>query len=317
MFFTLDETVSIPSKIYFINQFSMSISRQNLTIVIVTLKSEHIIDECIQSIDSDISIIIVENSSNQNFKNYIEKKYKNVSCILINENIGMGSGNNIGISKSKTDFVMILNPDVLLFEDTIDKLINAANVLENFTILAPISDNLDFPNYKINSNNNDHSEVFEVDSVDGYSMLINRSRINSISNIIKDGKFFDENIFMYLENDDLCKRIIYNGGNIFIVPRAKINHLGSKAVDKKYENEVEFSRNWHWIWSKFYFNKKHFGFLKAFVEGFPKFFLSIIKYLFFLLINNKKKKKIYFNRVSGFYNALIGNSSWYRPNLDD
>ena len=43
----------------------MSISRQNLTVVIVTLKSQHIIDQCIQSIDSDISILIVENSNNE------------------------------------------------------------------------------------------------------------------------------------------------------------------------------------------------------------------------------------------------------------
>ena len=54
----------------------MSISRQNLTVVIVTLKSQHIIDQCIQSIDSDISILIVENSNNEDFKSYVENKYK-------------------------------------------------------------------------------------------------------------------------------------------------------------------------------------------------------------------------------------------------
>ncbi len=122
---------------------------------------------------------------------------------------------------------------------------------------------------------------------------------------------------MYLENDDLCKRVINNGGNIYVVPKAKINHLAAKSVDQKFADEVEFSRNWHWIWSKFYFNKKHFGFLKAFVEGFPRFFLSIFKYLFFLLINNKTKKKIYFNRASGFYNSTIGKPSWYRPNFNE
>ena len=46
----------------------MSISRQNLTVVIVTLKSQHIIDKCIQSIDRNISIIIVENSDDEVFK---------------------------------------------------------------------------------------------------------------------------------------------------------------------------------------------------------------------------------------------------------
>ena len=40
---------------------------------------------------------------------------------------------------------------------------------------------------------------------------------------------------------------------------SKIHHLGSKAVDDKYSEEIELSRNWHWMWSRFYFNKKHRG----------------------------------------------------------
>ena len=121
----------------------MSISRQNLTVVIVTLKSQHIIDQCIQSIDSDISILIVENSNNEDFKSYVENKYKNVSCILSKDNIGMGAGNNLGIDNTKSDFVLILNPDVILSKDTIEKLINAGNELSNFAIMSPISKDID------------------------------------------------------------------------------------------------------------------------------------------------------------------------------
>ena len=49
---------------------------------------------------------------------------------------------------------------------------------------------------------------------------------------------------MYLENDDLCKRLIDQGENIYVVP-AKIKHLSAKAVDIKYKDEIEFSRNSH------------------------------------------------------------------------
>jgi len=101
------------------------------------------------------------------------------------------------------------------------------------------------------------------------------------------------------------------------VPTAKINHEGSKTVDTKYKEEVELSRNWHWIWSKFYFNKKNFSFLKALIECLPTFISSILKILFYTLVNNSLKKKIYLNRASGFYNALIGKSSWYRPKIDN
>jgi len=60
----------------------MSISRQNLSIVIVTFKSEAVIHECIKSIDKDIKIIVIENSNNIQFKEELEVRYNNVSCVL-------------------------------------------------------------------------------------------------------------------------------------------------------------------------------------------------------------------------------------------
>ena len=77
----------------------MSISRQNLSIVIVTIKSEGVIDKCIESINKDLPIIVVENSNNSKFLNYLVKKYKNIRCILSKENLGMGRGNNLGIKE--------------------------------------------------------------------------------------------------------------------------------------------------------------------------------------------------------------------------
>ena len=70
------------------------------------------------------------------------------------------------------------------------------------------------------------------------------------------------------------------------------------------------------MWSKFYFNKKHYGLSRALIEGLPQFLLSTLRLLFFKITKNKNKQKIYFNRASGFFNALIGKPSWYRPKLD-
>ena len=290
----------------------MSISRQNLSIVIVTLKSEKVIHQCIKSLNQNIPIIVVEHSDNQKLKEELEYKYSNLKCILAKSNLGMGTGNNIGLKAANTDYVLLLNPDVLLENNTIEELFLASKSLVDFSMLAPLEKN--FNNYgffnkkKINKNLEDNP--FEVDFIDGFAMLINKKKFNEIN-------YFDENFFMYLENNDLCKRSRDKGDLIYIVPKSKINHLAAKAVDKQYEDEIEFSRNWHWIWSKFYFNKKHYGFFKAFYEGFPRYCSSSIRFLFYLLINNKRKKKIYFNRASGFYNALMGKSSWYRPNLDN
>ena len=288
----------------------MSISGQNLSIVIVTLKSEKIIHECIKTIDHNIPIIVVENSNNYKFKEDLEFKYKNLKCVVTEKNLGMGTANNIGIKLANTDYVYILNPDVQLEKTTLENLFLASEKIPNFSIISPIHSDHKFPNWKKNIKKDfNNSQPFEVETVDGFSMLLNKKIFNDT--------YFDENFFLYLENDDLCLRIRKVGGSIFIIPNAKINHKGAKAVDSKYEKEIEFSRNWHWIWSKFYFNRKHFGFFKAFAEGFPRFCSSIFKYLFFLLVNNKIKKKIYFSRASGFFNAFIGNLSWYRPNLND
>ena len=107
-----------------------------------------VIHDCIRSIEKDIKIIVVENSDNYQFKEELENTYDNVSCVLTSKNLGMGAGNNIGIKKAKTDFVLILNPDVILEASTINELIVASQKIINFAILAPISTDK-YPNYRL------------------------------------------------------------------------------------------------------------------------------------------------------------------------
>ena len=292
----------------------MSISRQNLTVVIVTFMSENIIHDCIKSISDDIKIILVDNSKDEKFKKNIEKKYKNVECILPSENLGMGAGNNLGLKYVKTDYAFILNPDVILEKESIEELLLSIKKIDSFSIIAPISNLNEFPNYKLGKNHSsDKLNAFKVKSVDGYAMFLNLKRLNQLK-IFEDSKYFDENLFMYLENDDLCKRLVDSGENIFIIPKSKITHLGAKSVDVKYKDDIELSRNWHWVWSKFYYNKKHYGFFTAFLNGLPSFISALFKFLFYFFIK-RKKSKIYLNRVLGFINALLGKKSSYRPNL--
>ena len=225
----------------------MTISLQNLSVVIVSFHSENVIHECIKSIIDEIEIIVVENSGNEEFANKIQDQYKNVKCILSPKNLGMGAGNNLGLKHINTDYVFILNPDVILKKNTIEEIIIASKKIENFGLIAPISDNLKYPNYKIKKKEIlNFTDPFKVDSVDGFAMILNLKKLKKIDQF-KDNNFFDENIFLYLENDDLCKRI-NKFENIFIVPKSKINHLGASGVNKKYSEHIELSRNWHWIW---------------------------------------------------------------------
>ena len=290
----------------------MSITRQNLSVIIVSYKSDYVIENCINSIHSEIEIVVVDNSNNDQLKEKIETKYKNVKYILSKENLGMGAGNNLGIKNVNKDFVLILNPDVTLEKSSIDEIIIASEEIENFGIIAPLSDKSEYPNYTLKKMNDfDPIKPFKVKSVDGYAMLLNLKKLKKLNNFY----FFDENFFLYLENEDLCLRLEKNDENIYIVPKSRIHHLGGKAVDPKYKNEIEYLRNWHWMWSKFYFNKKHYGYLIALFKVFKNLISAKIKFFYYLITFNTFKRKIYQMRLLGLMSSMIGKNSYYRPNI--
>jgi len=290
----------------------MSITRQNLSVIIVSYKSDHVIENCITSIDSEIEIVVVDNSNNDKFKDKIETKYKNVKCILSKENLGMGGGNNLGIKNVNKDFALILNPDVALENNSMNEIMVASKEIDNFGIISPISSKDEYPNYILKKDHNfDPDKPFKVNSVDGYAMLLNLKKLKKIENF----NFFDENFFLYLENEDLCKRLIEKNEDIYIVPKSKIHHLGGKAVDPKYKNEIEYLRNWHWMWSKFYFNKKHYGYLIALMKVFKNLISAKIRFFYYLITFNSFKRKIYQMRLLGLISSMIGKNSYYRPKI--
>ena len=290
----------------------MSITRQNLSVIIVSYKSEHVIEDCINSIDREIEIIIVDNSNNDELKKKIESKYQNVRCILSKENLGMGAGNNLGIKNVNKDFALILNPDVILESNSMKEIFTATSKINDFGIIAPISNKEKYPNYILKKGHDfDPIKPFKVKSVDGYAMFLNLKRLKKLSNF----NFFDENFFLYLENEDLCKRLTESNENIYIIPKSTINHLGGKAVDPKHTNEIEYLRNWHWMWSKFYFNKKHYGYLIALLKTLKNLVSAKIKFFYYLITLNTFKRKIYQMRLLGLVNSMIGKNSYYRPKL--
>ena len=150
----------------------MTLSLNNLTFIIVTFKSEHIIHECIESLPKDSNIIIIENSNNQELKKQLEEKYSKIN-VVVQENSGMGAANNKGIKLCKTDYAFVINPDVKFHKDTIQELIALSLKYNDYSILAPISDDTKYPNYKIRNKSirNNDPDFLNVDSVDGLSLI--------------------------------------------------------------------------------------------------------------------------------------------------
>ena len=110
---------------------------QDITVVITSFRSENKIISCLDSINREIQILIIENSNNNKFKQIIESKYSNVKCILAGENLGYAKGNNLGLSKVKTKYALILNPDAVLEGKAVDCFLTTAKKISNFAIISP------------------------------------------------------------------------------------------------------------------------------------------------------------------------------------
>ena len=269
---------------------------KDITVGIVTFRSEKVIFKCLKSLENIKKIIIIDNSNDLILKEKIKKVYPHINFILSKKNNGYGGGNNKIFKLAKTSHVLVLNPDTILSKNCIKELIHQANLIKNkFAILAPCEKNII------------KKEIMEVDHVKGFSMLVNLSKIKKI-------KMFDENYFLYLEEIDLCKRLKLASEKIYICGKAKITHLSAKSSNIGFE--FEKCRNWHWMWSKVYYDKKFYGKMHAIKKSSFHLLKNFFKLIFFLLILNYDKFIISFLRFSGTCNSLIGKKSWYRPKIN-
>ena len=262
----------------------------NTTVIIVAYKSEKIIEKNLNELDLNCKIIIIDNSYNKNFKSYIEEKYKNVKVIL-NDNKGFGQAANLGANLANTEYIFFCSPDNFIEANTVYKLEQTANKYKNFGLLI------------LTDEKSKEVEIIQVDKEVGMSSFFTRR-----TNFIKLSGF-DENFFLYYEDVDLVKRYLNNNLSIYKVPITFKNKHGSH--DHIYNLEIEINRNWHYMWSYFYYNKKHFGKLYATLIAFPLFVRSLFRLILFYFASNDKYY-IYKARFSGLLNSFLNKKSWYR-----
>ena len=274
---------------------------KELTIVIVTFKSDEKIINCLKSISNNTPVIVVENSDNKDFKTKVENIFTNVNCILVGENKGYSTANNIGLKSVKTKYALVLNPDTILDKDAIKNFFTTKEQVKDFWLIGPANNQI------VHFNEND-SNLKEVNNLKGFAIFLNLSKFNQ--------DYFDENFFLFFEEIDLCTRVKKNKGKIYLDKQIYIKHDGASSVNKENKLDLEKTRNWHWMWSTFYYQKKCKGFLVAFIIIFPKLFSAFFKTLFYFIIINNKKREIYFSRLSGLLNSIIGKKAWYRPSID-
>ena len=272
---------------------------KEITFIIVTFHSEKVTFDCLDLLPNASQKIIIENSQSTDLKNILESRYANLTCHLMSQNLGYGKANNIGINFSETDLVFVLNPDARFTSKSLNKFLEILSH-EEFTIAAPVE------KWELNQELTSKN-ITEVNSVKGFAMLLNKKFLRN--------NYFDENFFLYMEEIDLCKRVKDDLGRILKV-NVPIEHLGGASHGDKKNLEMEKSRNWHWMWSKFYYKKKHEGYLLGLLSTLPSFFSSFIKYFLYFLTKNETKQNIYKMRFLGLLNSYLLKKSFHRPNLD-
>ena len=280
----------------------------NTTAIIVTFKSEVVINKCLKGIQHFKEILILDNSKDINLRDKLKKIYPNIRFFISKYNLGYSRGHNFLMRIVKTKYALLISPDVFFYPSELLKLEHAVNYLKNdFAILAPNDPNTSKKNYGFYSENGllKNNKIYKVDYVHGFFMLFNMKKILNVG-------MFDKNFFLYNEDIDLCNRLNRSGDNIYIIKDLKVDHISSASSN--IGNEYDKCKNWHWMWSKFYFSKKNKGQIVTLIQYFPVLIKLIFKSFLCLFFSQRNFLKNYM-RLKGLSNSMLGNKSHYRPKI--
>lgn len=281
-----------------------------LTIIIPSYRSGKLILSHIKNLSNKYKIIIIENSYDLNLKKKINDKYPNVS-VYLKKNIGYGRAVNFASKKVKTKYFFVMNPDVVLFKNTIKNLILAANKFKEFGALGPIYEN-EKKKYKYKFN--------EVNKIVSAAMLINTKMFIEMNG-------YDEKFFLYYEDDDFFLKCQSLNLKLFLLSNSIVKHKKIKIIKKtlnlhsttflnyQERDSTYVVGGWHGQWSKFYFLKKHNGFFYAFLKCLPSNLLNFLQIIPYVLYNPIKAKYKYF-KIEGFLCSLFGMPSFKRSIFD-
>jgi len=240
----------------------------DLSIIIVNYNVKEFLQNLIYSIEKASSnltkeIIIIDNASDDGSVDFIKEKFPQIKLIANQTNLGFGKANNIGLKQASGKYVLLINPDTLVAEDTFEKMIKFFEQNENvglagckilnpdgtlqlacrrsfpgpwtsFTKVTGLSTL--FPNSKIFARYNltylDENKSYEVDAISGSFMMMRKEVYEKVGG-------FDEQFFMYGEDLDLCCRIQKAGFKVFYVHSTQIIHYKGESTKRSSIDEAK------------------------------------------------------------------------------
>ncbi|MDA7704908.1 glycosyltransferase family 2 protein [Rickettsiales bacterium] len=284
---------------------------KEVTIIILTYKSSHIVCNAIDKIiEKGYRIIIVDNGSNDDIATILQQNYPNskIELILLEKNVGFSKGNNVALKMVKTKYSLLLNPDAIITEDSIDNMVIEADKYKDVAMVNPIFFSEEEPNKdqivaRIKDVKND---IEYIKFICCGASLMKMSIFNKIG-------FLDENIFLYAEDDEISHRVIDNNYKNILVKNAICSHINQASV--KTENKWQkyrliYFRSWHQGWGKTYLKKRKKNILKIWVKIFHRLLLSIFYLLKFDLTNAINRFAIFNGSIAN----LIGIDCFKKDN---
>jgi N-acetylglucosaminyl-diphospho-decaprenol L-rhamnosyltransferase len=233
-------------------------SLDRVTVIIVTYNSEHCIESLAKAIGRCPHVVVVDNNSQDQTKERVKRHLPKSILIPQKENVGFGAANNRGLAVVQTEFCVLLNPDCQPENRAFEKLVDTADQFPNASLIAPQLINRNgkrdqsyrWDSSKWESTGPVADEVACIGFASGACLLIRTESLKSIGG-------FDENYFLYYEDEDLCLRLNKFCGPLIVSPKAIAHHQSRRSTSKNHLIKAEFLRGYHHIQSKFYFTLKH------------------------------------------------------------
>ncbi|MEM6680346.1 MAG: glycosyltransferase family 2 protein [Pseudomonadota bacterium] len=196
-----------------------------VTVVIVAYRSETVIPGALSSVPPGVRVIVVDNASPDLSS---EKASATGATVIANErNVGFGAGCNLGVTSVRTRYTLFLNPDARLSPGSLERLVAHLAANPSVAAVAPLLSRggqvqlprrdsvlaLDRPH----SFNEIPKETHDVGFLSGAALLVRTDQFRAIGG-------FDERIFLYLEDDDLCMRLRHAGYRLHLMPNVVVAH---------------------------------------------------------------------------------------------
>ncbi len=286
-----------------------------ITIVTVLYNSAKINESFFENLKS-FKTVVVDNGKNEEILGKI-KTYKNIKIISKNKNLGYGNGVNFAFESIATKFFLILNPDINIDENSINNLHNILSEHDDCGIVAPIIYPDEdfygaFPEKNLKKltllNALKSRDLLSKSEIEGeicvdvvkWALLVKAKQFEKVGG-------FNEKLFLFWEEIDLCRRFRSNKLCVIITPKSKAEHKQDKLSDSNFQNFL-IKTYYHEYSPLVYFNVQKFSFF--YLKRMMKYLFRAISYL---MILNLKKSLTYFLRLSAsiryFINLKLSSNS--------